>query len=274
MVVDAERIGREDEMLMPEIRNRRLAGQRDRALQVIRDAATLLSIGVQNSDSLTLAADKVAAPVRRLLLESAPLLRGAQLHPLYDATSLVGGIYKNGHYGFRVVASDGSSSGGNYEIQVHPLHGLRHVEDNWIMEPLFDLKGKPMKLKRWLRQELLCVDGRSYDLEQVLRFFVNRNSLHNDTKKDAKALQEREDMEHVNVRTVYYPALVTLFTATYVVGFGFQATVPADQGTDCNPFGMYGESKGTGVRIAPSEGDRPMITSPWDVSTVTVVRAA
>ena len=36
----------------------------------------------------------------------------------------------------------------------------------------------------------------------------------------------------------------------------------------------YTEFKHTGIRITSSEGDRPTIKSPWDVSTVSTVKVA
>ena len=238
-------------------------------MQEIRDALMPLHRRDLNTDTLLLAADKIAVPVRILLWDSGPLLRGTDLHPLRDANDLDGAVYENGHYGFRVAASDGSSSGGDWVTRVHPLHGLQYDGQDWHIEPMYDLQGSPMKLKRWMKQRLLRVNDKSYTMEEVLRFFVNSTSIHVD-----KNPTNRVDMELVNVQTLSYPAIVALQTAAFLTGGAFQATVPVDRSMDCAFWKEGWEWKATGITINAVAGAHPIITSPWDVGTLSIVRAA
>ena len=72
-----------------------------------------------------------------------------------------------------------------WKITVHPLHGLRfdRHRKKWEFYQMFDTNAVPIRLNQWLRQRLFCVDGRQYSLWDTLKFLVNKEAAHVDTKK-------------------------------------------------------------------------------------------
>ena len=101
-----------------------------------------------------------------------------------------------------------------WKITVHPLHGLRFDGDRkkWEFYQMFDTKAAPIKLDRWLRQRLFCVDSRKYSLWDTLKFLANKEAAHVDTEKDVLA----DHMECVHFNNTTYCHIVTILTAVYV----------------------------------------------------------
>ena len=82
----------------------------------------------------------------------------------------------------------------------------------WEFYRMFDTKAAPIKLDRWLRQRLFCVDSRKYNLWDTLKFLANKEAAHVDTEKDVLA----DHMECVHFNNTTYCDIVTILTAAYV----------------------------------------------------------
>ena len=67
-------------------------------------------------------------------------------------------------------------------------------------------------MDRWLRQRLLCVDNREYNLFDTLKFIANKEAAHVDTDNDILS----EDMERVHFGHTTYYHIVAILTAAYL----------------------------------------------------------
>ena len=167
---------------------------------------------------------KVSVELRKLLLDSAPLvhrvLKGPRFQPLRDRAGLKGDVYENS---FTMRIAPGTEGGPNlalvaehtWSITVHPLHGLRFDSPakGWVFERLFDAKAQPLTLGTWLNQRLFRVDQRVYSLGDTLKFVANKEAVHVDIDRD----EQSRDMERVHFVHTTYPQLVAMLVASYVL---------------------------------------------------------
>ena len=249
--------------------NHRRADETRRSLDAIRlTAAQIQAAPTANTELLVTTAKMLAAPVRLLLLEQRPLFTGRFLHPLRRASSLTGEIFTRGQLHLTVRGPDRSATRGDYGVEVHPLHGLAYSNESWHLAGMFDTGRQSMTVSRWLKQRVLRVDSTEYTLESVLRFAVNRDSLHLSHEVD----EQRRHLELVNVGTLHYPAMVLHHTAAYLVNISLFCQIPRSD-TDCSPFGIHSELVGTGITLSSQDDVPPLVTSPARINRISVVRA-
>ena len=128
-------------------------------------------------------------------------------------------IRTSGCLGIRPGNKDGTKMGPaasrSWEIEVHPLHGLRYDESTreWaLVQPLFNETARGLSLGSWRNQSLFRVNERRYRLLDALRFVANAEGTHVDTEKDITM----QDMERVHFGHLIYPHIVAILVASYV----------------------------------------------------------
>ena len=190
----------------------------------IRDVLEFRSDVSVSVDYIRNAGRRVSVELRKLLLDSAPLvhrvLEKPRFLPLRESVGLMGDVYENS-FTMRIAlgTEDGPSLGQiaehTWELTVHPLHGLRFGSrpKHWIVEPLFDEEVPPMTLETWLRQRLFRVDQRVYSLRETLKFVTNKEAVHVDIDRDELS----RDMERVHFGYTTYPHMVAFLVASYVL---------------------------------------------------------
>ena len=195
-------------------------------------------------DHMGRVARRVSIELRKLLFDSSPLLHAVlhrpRLHPLNDGGSIRGDIYRNERIlSIAPGTSDGQLAGGiashKWQIEVHPLHGLRFdsTAKNWTIYPMFNTDAVPLTLDRWLRQRLFCVNDREYSLFDTLKFVANKEAAHVDIDNDILL----EDMERVHFGHTTYYHIIAILTASYLSS-EYQASQQVDK-SEWQRFSSY-----------------------------------
>ena len=170
------------------------------------------------------AARRVSIELRKLLFDGGPLfhavLHGPRLHPLFDKSTITGHVYENER---QMSFASGTSQGPDLEsvstrrwkITVHPLHGLRfdRTQNIWSLHSMFDASAVPVRLDRWLRQRLFCVDGAEYSLSAMLSYLANKEAAHVDTEHTILS----QDMERVHFGNTCYYHFAAILTGAYLL---------------------------------------------------------
>ena len=227
--------------------------QNAKVLRLFKESMDDINDNLRSLSSLSVSrmrsvARRLSIELRKLLLDGNPLLNAVvdrpQLHPLHDRNILTGDIHTS-ERALRVVpaASTGTPMGSTavathtWKITVHPLHGLRfdRHRKKWEFYQMFDTNAVPIKLNRWLRQRLFCVDGRQYSLWDTLKFLANKEAAHVDTEKDVLA----DHMECVHFNNTTYCHIVTMLIAAYVL-----EQYKSSQQADGNRWKSFVDSRG------------------------------
>ena len=221
-------------------------------------AAVFNTNRLRNVQDFRIAAHLVSMEIRKLLWSPntlATAVESPRLHPLFRSRFLEGDLYETGWYNFgvsytmRKVArvkfqdAEGNDVGeynpiistpefkmslGTYDFRlyIHPLHGFTYDSSvGWRLNRFIDEQEQPVKLDKWLSQNLFGVErderlayGRNeYTLRRTLTWLANKEALHTDVPEKKEEYQEYRDMEIVNVGTLHYPHIVMLQVARYLL---------------------------------------------------------
>ncbi len=181
-----------------------------------------------NLDNLIGVSRSLSVELRKLLLDKSLLSRclyRPNLHPLISPKRLKGDQYED-TFGISdsklsLLKLDGPTAGETaiilmadmrHTIVIHPLYGLCFRKDNeqWITESPFDEKHSPVKLKNWLKQQVIQIDNNTYNLRQVLSEVANTQGAHSDYQKDSIRRQINKNFQS------YYLNIFILVVSIYL----------------------------------------------------------